>query len=262
MTKRAADQAIMITERIVAASDGQGTGGDWDEQALFAALDTCACRAARELPSGSTGQGSERIWTLRRKVIRDHIVQQNLGLVYSMLGRFHASSADWHDMRGEAFLALVRAVDGFDPCRGSRFSTYACNAIINAFIQEARRTDRYQRRFRPGYEDYRWRRKRVNAWSELRLDRLHFVLQRNSACLSDQESAVLAWRFPLNGACAQTLAEVGRLLGLSTERVRQIQNRGLDRIRSVLEADMASIDAADGRGSSPIPCEDTSRDVA
>ena len=80
---------------------------------------------------------------------------------------------------------------------------------------------------------------RIDAWSELYVDRLRRALELNSAELTDRESAVLAWRFAMTGGKRSTLAEVGRVLGVSKERVRMIQNRGLAKLRKVLEADPA-----------------------
>jgi DNA-directed RNA polymerase sigma subunit (sigma70/sigma32) len=87
-------------------------------------------------------------------------------------------------------------------------------------------------------------------------------LERNFADLSNRERTVIAWRFPMNGGDMMTLAAVGRTLGLGKERVRQIQNRALEKIRSVLKADLAWIEAAGGRTSTPRSGEGRVREVA
>lgn len=51
------------------------------------------------------------------------------------------------------------------------------------------------------------------------------------AQLSQREQAVLQMRYGLAGQAMATLAEVGRLLGISLERVRQIQAGALEKIR-------------------------------
>jgi RNA polymerase primary sigma factor len=51
------------------------------------------------------------------------------------------------------------------------------------------------------------------------------------AGLSDRERQVLAWRFGLGNGGGQTLDAIGRRLGLSRERVRQIETRALAQLR-------------------------------
>ena len=61
------------------------------------------------------------------------------------------------------------------------------------------------------------------------------VFARNRAALTDIEQAVLRERFGLDGhGEAKTLAEVSRIVDLSNERVRQVQNRALAKLKSVL----------------------------
>ena len=64
------------------------------------------------------------------------------------------------------------------------------------------------------------------------------IVETNRADLSDVERAVVMHRFAFSGTepgRAPTLAEVGRLVGLTKERVRQIQNSALEKIRIALE---------------------------
>jgi len=56
-------------------------------------------------------------------------------------------------------------------------------------------------------------------------------LGRELAGLPDRERRVLEWRFGLAGDAPLTLAEIGRRMGLSRERVRQLERRALDTLR-------------------------------
>ncbi len=60
----------------------------------------------------------------------------------------------------------------------------------------------------------------------LREDRAK-LLTRLLDGLPDRQRQVLVWRFGLDGRPRKTLAEVGELLGLSRERVRQMQGRAI-----------------------------------
>jgi len=203
-------------------------------------MHACAYRA---MPKGRRHGMSlrERVkWARRWKRLRDHIVQENLGLVFSMITRFHIRQAEWDELRSEALLALLRAVEGFDPSRGVRFSTYACNAILRGLIQAEKRATRHRLRFPIEFDTANERPDPAeDRWSALYIDRLRRVLDDNRAELTSRESEILGWRFPLGGGDGKTLEEIGDTIGLSKERVRQIQKSALTKIRSVIEADPA-----------------------
>ena len=61
----------------------------------------------------------------------------------------------------------------------------------------------------------------------------HEQLDRWMSHLSDQEQHVLTLRFGLNGNERHTLAEIGRLLDVSRERVRQVELKALRKLRNL-----------------------------
>jgi RNA polymerase primary sigma factor len=52
--------------------------------------------------------------------------------------------------------------------------------------------------------------------------------------LSAQERDILRQRFALDGSPVQTLSDIGDRIGLSRERIRQLQNKALDRLRTAI----------------------------
>ncbi len=60
---------------------------------------------------------------------RRRIIEANLRLVIKIAGRYLGRGVEFSDLIGEGNLGLIRAVDGFDPELGYRFSTYATFSI-------------------------------------------------------------------------------------------------------------------------------------
>ncbi|UCE59632.1 MAG: sigma-70 family RNA polymerase sigma factor [Phycisphaerales bacterium] len=232
--RKAKGEAVEVADLLV---QGDDAAGEVSEVALFEALHVCAYQAARQPNSKRISPAERMTWARRWKLVRDELVERNLGLVYTMLAEFRLRGLDYDDLRSEAMYALVRAVEGFDPWRGFRLSTYACNAIVRSLIQLARKTNTYRLRFPVEHEDWQEPLEKSDSQNELRDDRLHRVLKGNLCGLTHREAAVIGWRFPLDGRLGLTLGEVGEAIGLSKERVRQIQKSALTKLRGVLETD-------------------------
>jgi len=61
--------------------------------------------------------------------------------------------------------------------------------------------------------------------------------------LSDKQREVVEWRFGLHGHDVSTLEDVGNQIGVTRERVRQIQNEALKRMREIMESEGYTHDA-------------------
>jgi RNA polymerase primary sigma factor len=62
------------------------------------------------------------------------------------------------------------------------------------------------------------------------------TLARALRMLGDRERRVLEMRFGLNGEAPRTLDEVGRVFNVSRERIRQIENQSLKKLRELAES--------------------------
>ena len=71
----------------------------------------------------------------------------------------------------------------------------------------------------------------LNSWTAGMQDAL--------SILSPRERQIIRWRFGLYGAEERTLREIGDCLNLSRERIRQLQQRALIKLRKYLELDAA-----------------------
>ncbi len=184
-------------------------------------------------------------WGHRAVTVRSQIVQFNLPLVLAMAKRTRLNGVDYNELISEGNIALLRSVEKFDCGRGFKFSTYACRAILKAFSRVAMRTSRYRGRFPVEYDpameksDYlEIKREGVEADCVQELKR---ILLDNSADLNQVEQTVIKERFAIGKPAiggkpdTKTLEQVGSMIGVTKERVRQIQNRALQKIRVALE---------------------------
>jgi RNA polymerase sigma factor (sigma-70 family) len=76
-----------------------------------------------------------------------------------------------------------------------------------------------------------------NDQTGLFVERLNRALEQNLGKLTELESAILSLRFPSANEKSRTFLEIGKSVGLSKERVRQIQNNALEKLRDVLLQD-------------------------
>jgi RNA polymerase sigma factor (sigma-70 family) len=162
-------------------------------------------------------------------------------LVLAMAKRTRLGDVDFAEVVSEGNMALLRAVDKFNVDRGFKFSTYACRAILKAFSRTSLKSSRYRTRFpvefEPDYEKSDWTDRRRDAVEEDCVDELKQIVDRNLAELSEVEQTVIRRRFNWQQAQESplTLEEVGQIIGVTKERVRQIQNKALIKIRHVME---------------------------
>jgi len=190
-------------------------------------------------------------WGHRALSTRSQIVRFNMPLVLAMAKRTRLHSIDFNELISEGNVALLRSVEKFDCGRGFKFSTYACRAILKSFSRVAMRVSRYRGQFpcefdpsmeRSDYQD----RRRDDLETDC-VDELKRILMQNTADLNDVERTVIKERFalrlstppgePAAAPTPKTLEQVGLMIGVTKERVRQIQNKALRKIRVALESE-------------------------
>jgi len=180
-------------------------------------------------------------WHDKSEHLREYLVRTNLALVLAMAKRTRLGDVDFAEIVSEGNMALLRAVEKFNVDRGFKFSTYACRAILKAFSRTALKHNRHRTRFpvefEPDLEKSDWSDRKRDAVEQDLVSELKTIVDRNLAELSDVEQTVLKRRF--NWEQEQnsplTLEEVGQIIGVTKERVRQIQNKALAKIRRLME---------------------------
>ncbi|MBL4809322.1 MAG: sigma-70 family RNA polymerase sigma factor [Phycisphaerales bacterium] len=183
------------------------------------------------------------MWYRKSERIREQIAETNLALVLAMAKRTRMSEVDFADLVSEGNMALLRAVDKFDAGRGFKFSTYACRAILKAFSRQGMKLSKYRQRFPTDFDP---KLEKSNFLETKRADfekdtasEVRAIVLANRAELSDVERTVLEHRFGLETGGHEkpmTLEQVGQIIGVTKERVRQIQNKAMEKIRVELES--------------------------
>ena len=116
-----------------------------------------------------------------------------------------------------------------------------CRAILKAFSRTAMKANRHRNKFpvefEPDLEKSDWADKRRDQVEEDCIDELKTIVDRNLADLSSVEETVIRRRFNWDQIddSSLTLEDVGKIIGVTKERVRQIQNKALAIIRAVME---------------------------
>jgi len=210
---------------------------------LFEAFHAAGYLAHKERKA-RPGRETKRLQRLRmlRAEIRERLVDANLGLVYELIRRSRFTNVDNDDLVSDGLYALLQAAEAFNPWKGYRFSTYACNAILRAFVRrsmaETKRRNHAPASFDPLLESGDTMAEQRESDSALYAERLSRLIDEGGADISETERFVLARRFPMTrNRKRSTLEEIGRAISVSKERVRQIQNGALEKLREAMEAD-------------------------
>jgi RNA polymerase sigma factor (sigma-70 family) len=167
--------------------------------------------------------------------IRNVIVDCNIGLPTSTTASHFRKFGGWDDeLFSENMLTLLRAIDKFDPYRGYKFSTYATRSFHSTGSRFMKQTHRHHSRNPLSYDPAldAPESEPVNHMDEDELlQKLREARAGNLANLTDREQAALMHRFDE----ALTLEKARVKMHVSKERVRQLQNKGLGKLRRTLE---------------------------
>ena len=238
-------------EGIPRHAKGRAALSSADEVALFHRYNYARYRlshlADMQEKHPSTPRARQMIrWFQRAMSIRALLVRANLRLVLAMITRSWTRSVELDELIAEGNMALLRSIDKFDVSRGFKFSTYACRSILKAFCRLAAKTHNYRRffpvTFDPDLEESDDTDRKREMQRQDTIDALRECLARNYAKLSDLERKVVSDRFAIESrGKGKTLAQMGKMMALTKERVRQIERAALGKIGAAFEERLAAV---------------------
>jgi RNA polymerase sigma factor (sigma-70 family) len=208
------------------------------------------CKAARRLEvlqvDTVTDQDLEAVETLRTQyeALRQRIITSNLRLVVSIARKYANGHLNLFDLISEGNVTLIRAVEKFDYARGFKFSTYAYWAIMRNYARSNSNRRVHEARYVTGQDGLLHAVADTSEPVESEMDRAHVVsvLKKGMKTLTQRERSVVMLHFGLFGAESPlTLSQIGDMLGISRERVRQIERAALDKLRVSLGGDEAAL---------------------
>jgi RNA polymerase sigma factor (sigma-70 family) len=174
---------------------------------------------------------------------REQLIHFNLRLVASVARRHAGPLVTFADLMSAGAVVLMRAVETFDFSRGNKFSTYLTWALTKEFARRVPEENYRLATFITGEERLLdapdGRVSREGAESEA-LAHLKHLVSKALVALNTLEREVIRARFGLAGpagAGPKTLEEIGAGLGLTGERIRQIQKGALEKLRLTLGQD-------------------------
>jgi RNA polymerase primary sigma factor len=190
----------------------------------------------------------DEIEQLQQQIVatKNEIARANLRLVVSIAKRHVTPDQNFFELVSDGNMSLLRAIEKFDFARGNKFSTYASWAIMKNFARTIPGEFKHRDRFRTSQDELfaATQEHRGNPLAEegaqnQREAQIERILRR----LDEREQKIITSRFGLDHAQEpQTLKEVGASLGVTKERIRQIEARALSKLRQAAQEEKILLD--------------------
>jgi RNA polymerase primary sigma factor len=190
-------------------------------------------------PERARTQDLQRIEELQTEAntIKDHLISSNMRLVVAIAKRHAAQTDNFFELLSDGNMSLIRAVEKFDFSRGNKFSTYASWAIMKNFARSIPEEKRRRERYVTGHEDMfeiapdtRTDEQEIVASAEQSKHRVNRLLEY----LEPRERQIIRMRAGLDSYSeGMTLEEIGQQLGITKERVRQLNVRIMAKLRNI-----------------------------
>ncbi len=168
--------------------------------------------------------------------IKRLLINCNMRLVVSIAKRHAGQTGNVFELVSDGNISLIRAVEKFDYSRGNKFSTYAGWAIMKNFARSIPDEKHRRERYVTGHEelfeaaiDNRTNEQEILHSQQQKVHQVNRLLQY----LEPREQQIIRMRHGLDNTSGMTLEEIGNQLGITKERVRQLNARILSKLQDI-----------------------------
>lgn len=187
-----------------------------------------------------------RIWRQRYVELRNQIVVGNRKLIFRAVHSRVRDPQFAEDCAAECHIVMIRAVAAYNPWLGIRFSTYAFTCLLRELTRLVQKQSKDRLRQAVSFDDSVAEDAFEVEANDAGFDDSGATVGKFFAAehtlLDDREKRVLSQRFGFNSDGSPVkLKDIGSELKISKERVRQLQNSGLNKLREAVVVDCVGV---------------------
>ena len=171
---------------------------------------------------------------------RNKIVESNLRFVFDIARRFRGRGVYMSDLISEGNIGLMKAIERFDMSKDVKFITYAVFWVKERMMSSIKaNSSRIDSSLLDDFKDADSNddcnnliKDKVNDVEDEETSHSREDLLDGLMCvLNDKEKKIMEFSYGLCGNKEMSFQEIGKKYHISSERVRQIKLRSLDKIR-------------------------------
>ncbi len=217
----------------------------------------CSGVGGDSFPKPLTAEEEEKYLTAFRekgdKKSRDILIKHNLRLVAHIAKKYQGAE-DTDDLISVGSIGLIKAINTFDPSKGTQLATYTARCIENEILMLLRSNKKFKNNVsiydsvgvdKDGNELtildlIAEKEDGVLAKVESKLIKDKFI-ELMEKCLTRREYEILCLRYGLKGGRPLTQRETAKLLRISRSYVSRIEKKSIEKIKEMVKKDKIEV---------------------